>query len=227
MQNMSDRELRAREIVTAKHALRDGHFVLHSGEHSNQYLDKNRVFSDIDALMEISELIAWHFLASEVEVVVGPQSGGAKLAAGVAAALSHVSGEKVSAVYAEKTSTLGKFMIPSSQEHELIFRRILVVDDVFTTGQSVNGVLDVLLEFRPQVVGLGVFANRSANRPIYLKYQLPEYFAALNLNLPSWARDECPYCRKNDIPVDTTVGYGQAFVKLEEAKHQKETSGRE
>ena len=74
--------------------------------------------------------------------------------------------------------------------------RVLVVEDIVTTGGSVHEVLAVLSELEADVVGVGLLVDRSGGKA---NFNLPTE-ALLYLSIPVYEPSDCPLC-KNGIPL--------------------------
>ncbi|HUZ00873.1 MAG TPA: orotate phosphoribosyltransferase [Thermomicrobiaceae bacterium] len=183
--NAFDFEQTLREVG----ALKDGHFVLTSGRHSDRYVEK----FDLLRRPRTTELVC-HELVSLVaplkpSVVAGPTTGGILLAfeiarqLGVAAAYAERSGRG-----AEREFRRGTTFSPGS--------RVLVVDDIVTTGGSVRETLDALARHEVDVVGVAVLVDRSGGQ---VDFGVP-VSALSQLIIPSWDPDECPLCARGSIP---------------------------
>src|SRR5215204_7757768 len=114
------------EKLGASGALKAGHFVLSSGRHSDQYIEKFDLLRKPRITSEVCRIISDRFLHHEIDVIVGPTTGGVLLAFEVARQLG------VAAAYAERTS--------DGQARREFRRgttfpsggRVLVVDDILT-----------------------------------------------------------------------------------------------
>jgi orotate phosphoribosyltransferase len=89
-------------------------------------------------------------------------------------------------------------------------KRVLVVEDILTSGDSAKKVIKAIIATDGQVVGLGALCNRGAVTPEVLG--IPQLEALLNINPESWTRDECPLCKRG-VPIDTHAGKGREFLE--------------
>ncbi len=172
-----------------------GHFVYTSGRHGADYLEKFRILEDPGATVELAAMIAEHFRALRVELVAGPTTGGIILAFEVARQLG------LDAVYVERGEQGGRvlrrgFVISPGA-------RVLVVDDVVTTGGSVAETRACIAESGGLVVGIAVLADRTAGR---MKTDVP-FYACLSLEFPSYAPEDCPLCAAG-VPIAPPRGSG-------------------
>ena len=88
--------------------------------------------------------------------------------------------------------------------------RILVVDDILTTGGSVRKVVETTRSFGGNVVAVGVLCNRGGIKPEDVG-GVPRLFALVNVKLDAWDEMDCPLCASG-VPVNTDVGKGREFL---------------
>lgn len=167
-------------------ALLEGHFVLTSGLHSARYVQCAKVLQYPRHAERICGEIAGHFRAKRVEVVISPALGGI------------VVGQEVGRQLGART------MFAERQDGALRLRRgfeirpgerVLVCEDVITTGGSVRETADIALNSGGDVVGIGAVVDRSGG-----KSGLPHLHAPLTLDERTYRADACPLC-KEGIPV--------------------------
>ena len=176
-----------------------GHFVYTSGRHGSDYLEKFRILEDPRATTALAGMIAERFRPAGPEMVAGPTTGGVILAYEVARQLG------TDAVYVERGKDGGRvlrrgFAIPAGA-------RVLVVDDVVTTGGSLLETAACIRAAGGSVLGIGVLADRTAGQAVT---DIP-FFACLTLDFPSYAPDECPLCAAG-IPVAAPRGSGKKVL---------------
>lgn len=165
-------------------ALLRGHFQLASGRHSPEYIEKFRIMEDPVATAALCGLIADRFRSAQPAVVVGPAMGGVILAFEVAKQLG------VRAIFTEKDSS-GRQVFDrgfSLRDGE----KVLVVDDVLTTGGSVRQVLELVSNTGAAVVGVGFLIDRSGGA---VDFAVP-IFACHTMSIDSYDADSCPLCEK-------------------------------
>src|SRR5437762_10150961 len=133
-------------------ALLTGHFLLSSGLHSGQYLEKFRLLQNPRLGEPMCEALAARLTDSGAEVVLGPTTAGIILAYNVARHLG------LEARFAERED--GRMTLRRGQELNP-GTRVLVVDDILTTGGAVKECLKVVEERNAELVGVGVLGDRS------------------------------------------------------------------
>lgn len=89
-------------------------------------------------------------------------------------------------------------------------KKVLVVEDVLTTGGSARKVVEAVRASGGEVVGVGVLCNRGGVTPAALA-DPPKLFALVNLTLDTYNEADCPLCR-DGVPVNTEVGKGRDFL---------------
>ncbi len=177
--------------MAATGALKHGHFLYASGRHGEIYLEKFDLLRNPAATVELCKGFADAFCDASVDVVVGPTTGGILLAFETARQLG------VMAAYAERASDggpgreirRGTTFAPGS--------RVLVVDDILTTGGSVRETLEALGQHPVEVVGIGVMVDRSAGKTTFGEIPLHALSAH---EFASWPAQECPLCEQG-IPL--------------------------
>lgn len=187
----------------------DEHIVYTSGKHGSAYVNKDAVYPYTKATFDLCQIIAEHFEDHNIEVVIGPAIGAVILSRNVADILTDLTGDQVLSVYAEKNEE-GGFVIKRGYDKIVVGRRVLVVEDVLTTGGSAKKVIEATRSAGGEVVGLGVLCNRGGITPKDVA-NVPELFALLNIAMDAWPEDECPLCAKG-VPINTDVGKGREFL---------------
>lgn len=166
-------------LLESSGAILRGHFVLTSGRHSDVYFEKFRVLERPDVLSALCAEIASHFRDTGATHVAGPTTGGIIIAFEVGRQMG------LPAVYVESENGVKKLrrgkVLPEGA-------RVLVVDDVLTTGTSVHEVNTVVSNAGGTVCGVGVLIDRSQTPP---DFGVPCY-AAYTVEASSFAPDEIP-----------------------------------
>ncbi len=189
----------ARRAFDAAGAFLRGHFVYTSGRHGADYLEKFRILEDPKATTELAGMIAQEFMALRPELVAGPTTGGIILAYEVARQLG------VNAVYVERGESGGRVLRRGFEISP--GARVLVVDDVVTTGGSVAETEACIANAGGVVIGIGVLADRTAGRAAT---NVP-FYACLTVDFPSYPPDSCPQCAAG-IPVAAPRGSGKKVL---------------
>ncbi len=170
------------EIFEKSGAVLKGHFLLTSGLHSPVYWEKFRVLQFPNYTEQLCRMIATHFRKQGVQVVAGPTTGGIILAFEVARQLA------VRGIFAEKEGDTGRvfrrgFNIDSGE-------RVLVVDDVLTTGGSIREVMAAVADQGGITVGVGVLVDRSERK---VDFGVPLFSCHRALTI-TYTPENCPLC---------------------------------
>ena len=175
------------DLFSTSNALLQGHFKLTSGKHSDIYYEKFMILKRPKICEQVCREMAERFKSYNVELVVGPTTGGILIAYEVAKSLG------VDAIYAE----------PSDDGKSRVFKRgfyidpgtkVLIVDDVLTTGRSIFEVIDLVNSYEADIVGIGEFLDRSGGKT---KFDYP-FKALATVEANAWEPDVCPLCAKGD-----------------------------
>lgn len=168
-------------------ALKDGHFLLASGRHSGQYVEKFDLLRRPRDTEAVCRGFAECFREDRVDVVVGPTTGGILLAFEVARQLG------VEAAYAERRSDDG----PGREiRRGTTFQpgaRVLVVDDILTTGGSVRETLSALENAHVEVIAVAVLVDRGGGE---VDFGVP-LMSLARLDIDTWSPDDCQLCEQN------------------------------
>lgn len=181
-----------KELFRAGGALLEGHFVLKSGLHSAQYLEKFLVLQHPSLTAEIGRRLALALAYHDPEVVIGPTTGGVLLAHETARNLELLLGGSRRALFAEPIEDGGRglrrgFTVDAGE-------RIVLVDDILTTGASLLETLVAVRAARGEPLGAAVLVDRSSAR---VDLGIP--LAALGrIEIPTYDAAACPGCRARE-----------------------------
>ena len=196
------------KIFETAGAIRHGHFELSSGLHSGMYVQCALALQYPRFAEKLGSALAARFVNARIEAVVSPALGGLIVGQEVARALPEpavggVAGGGVPAIFVERdgsgTMVLRRgFSLRPEQ-------RVLVVEDVWTTGGSTQEAIRVVQEAGGRVVATAALIDRSGG-----KIEFPvKSQALLDLPIASFDPDECPLCREGSAAVKP----GSRFVR--------------
>jgi orotate phosphoribosyltransferase len=168
-------------------SLLEGHFLLTSGMHSNVYFQCAKVLQYPDYTEQICELIAKQFEPYEFETVIAPAMGGIVVGYEVARQLNK---RFIFAERENKNLTLRRGF--SLKENE----KVLICEDVITTGGSVYEVINIVNKHKANIVGVGAIVDRSGGK---VKFDAP-LFTTLRIDAKTFEPRNCILCRDN-IPL--------------------------
>jgi len=190
----------------------NSHFVLTSGKHTSTYVNKDAIYPFTNKVAQLCFAIAWHFSEKRIEVVAGPAVGGVILAQRVASELNRFN------LYTRIPEVLGVYAEDGPDDTKIFKRgydklipgkRVLVVEDVLTTGGSVKKLIDSVKALGGEVVGVGALCNRGGIKAEDI--EAPELFALTNVPLEAFDEEECALC-KAGVPINTEVGKGKEYL---------------
>jgi orotate phosphoribosyltransferase len=164
-------------LLRERGAVRSGHFLLSSGRHSDTYVEKARMFEDPAATVDLAgEIASWY---ERIQAVVSPAVGALPLGFAVALAAE------------------GRFLYAEREDGRMTLRRgfvirpgerVLVVEDVVTTGGSATEVWDLAGSLGADRLGVAALVDRStAELPFPLR-------ALATLRADSFDPEDCPLC---------------------------------
>ena len=178
---MSNKELL--KIFYDTNALLNGHFLLTSGRHSNQYFQCAKVLQYPQHTTTICNKISDFFKDHKIDTVISPAIGGIVVGQEVARQLNK------------------KFIFAERENKDLTLRRgfeisegenILVCEDVVTTGGSVFEVIDIVKSHGANLVGVGMIVDRSNGK---VDFGVPQV-STLQMEVVSYLPEECPMCKE-------------------------------
>jgi orotate phosphoribosyltransferase len=178
---MNMQETEVRRLLVETGAILEGHFLLTSGLHSPMYVEKFQVLQWPQHTAKLCAALADRFKYDQVDVVVGPVTGGILLA--------HEVGKNLGtrAIFTERENgrmTLRRGFVIKPGE------RVLVVEDIVTTGGSVHEVLAVVKEHGGVLAGVGLLVDRSGGEAHFPA----RTEALLQLTVPAYQPDACCLC---------------------------------
>ena len=181
LENLDDAYL-TRQILLKEQALMEGHFLLTSGNHSNQYIEKIRVLQNPEATHTLCKRLAKRLQDYNFDVVIGPAYGAIVLAFEVARALSK------------------DFVFTQRKDGEMVFRsgfdlsqtrKAIIIEDIVSTGSSVKEVIKCAVDRGIEVVAVGLLVDRSSGNA---DFGVPVE-SLLTLDLPLWSPEQCDLCK--------------------------------
>ena len=162
--------------------IQEGHFELSSGKHADKYLQCARILQYPDYAEKLAESIAT-FWDEDIDLVVGPAIGGIIVSYAVGKALN------VRSIFSERKNGVMKFRRSLEvKENE----KVLIVEDVVTTGGSVREVVELVEKSGGNIVGISSLVDRS-NGEVEFKYP---FKALVELKVESYEVDDCELCKK-------------------------------
>lgn len=171
----------ALDLFRAAGAFLEGHFILTSGLHSPHYVEKFRVLEHPDITARLCSQIAENYRETSPTVVIGPATGGIILAHETAKHLG------IRAMFTERID--GRMLLRRGFSIGAE-DRVLLVEDVVTTGGSILEVVDVVRATGASIVGLGYLVDRSGGRADFGVPATP----LITLDVVTYQPESCPLC---------------------------------
>jgi orotate phosphoribosyltransferase len=171
------------EIFEKTGALFNGHFLLTSGRHSDVYFQCAKVLQYPDYIQELCSIIADEYCNKKIDTVIAPAIGGLVVGQEVARQLNK------------------RFIFVEREDKKLALRRgflinkgekVLICEDVVTTGGSVFEVIDIVKDNNAKVAGVGFIVDRSNGKVDFNCSQL----STVKLDVKSYLPEDCPLCEK-------------------------------
>ena len=176
-------------ILVSEGALREGHFQLTSGKHSNQYIEKIRILQNPAAAHNLCKRLAERLAKYNFDAIISPAYGAIALGFETALLMNK------------------SFLFTQRKDSEMIIRsgfdlsemlNVAIVEDVLTTGGSIKEVISCAANNGLEVVAIGVLVDRSGGM---IEFSAP-LESLLCLEIPAYNKEDCDAC-KQGIPLET------------------------
>ena len=183
------REEEVKKALGKSGAILEGHFKLSSGLHSSMYVQCALALAHPVLAEKLGSALAEKLGFPEADVVLGPALGGVIIAQELARALSHHHKREVLAFFSER------------KDSEMILRRgfvlapkqkVIMVEDVVTTGKSILEAAELVKKAGAQIIGWGSIVNRSGGKFT----SKPPLTSLLTLEIINHNPEDCPQCKK-------------------------------
>ncbi len=175
-----------KNILKETEAFLEGHFLLSSGRHSGEYVQCAKVLRFPDKAAAVLKPVVDQLNEIEYDVIIGPAMGGVI----VAYELGRQCGKE--ALFTERKDGVMQLRRGFSIEPGA---KIIIAEDVVTTGKSTVETKKALEALGGEVVGLACIADR---RPAGFDLDFPVY-SAIKLTIESYEADACPICQAGEI----------------------------
>lgn len=209
-------EVEAMGIFEKNSAIVKGYFVYASWKHGEVYVDKDIVLVDPQENAHLGYGLAEKLIKLDPDIIIGPEMGGALIAPWVAFYLSRAKQHRVLSIYAEKEGS--GFKIRPRHIQLIQNKKIVIVDDILTTGGSVSKVVQAVNAAEEVPIAIAVLWNRGnvTLADIYNSSGM-QLFSLVNKQFNAWPEEECPLC-KEGVAVNTDLGHGEEFLEKNKDK---------
>jgi orotate phosphoribosyltransferase len=181
---------------------RRGHFRMESGYHSELWFNLDRLFEDRARLQPFVDELARRLAAHRIDAVVGPMTGGAKLAALIGAKLGMAS---FHTERFESPNATGLFpvsyLVPAAQRESLRGKSVAIVDDAISAGSAVKGTHADLLACGGQPVACGALILFGDRADAFATENNLKLEAIARMSFGMWKPGECPLCQTG-VPLE-------------------------
>ena len=190
--------------------LTDDHFVGTQGRHFATYINKDALYPHTAETSEVCKLFAEAVKDLDIDVVAGPALGGIILSTWTASHLSALKGKEILGVYTEK-SPEGGMMFTRGYDKLVAGKKVLVVEDLTTTGGSAKKVVEAVKAAGGEPVGVCVMVNKNPKEVTSEYFGVP-FFPMDTLEVQTYEESECPLC-KSGVPINQKIGHGKKYLQ--------------
>ena len=171
------------KLIKETSAIIEGHFLLTSGRHSNVYIEKFRILENPSALDDVCRGMAEIVKNDKIDLVLGAAIGGILISGGVGRHLGvkHIFCERVNG----RMKLRRGFSIAKGQ-------RIVIVEDIITTGGSVMELIELAGKQGAEIVHVVNLVDRSSGD---VDFGVPST-ALLTIPSESWEPENCALCKQ-------------------------------
>lgn len=176
------------KIFQKEKAYLTGHYLLSSGLHSPNYMQCALVLQKPRIAEKLCKALAKELRHHRIDAVIGPALGGVVVSYEMARAL------KVRSLFAERLD--GSFTLRrgfSLKRNE----RVLVVEDVITTGKSIYEVIDLVEQSGARVEAVASIVDRSDGAAVFAQ----DFHALVKMHIRTYRPEDCPICRERKLPL--------------------------
>ena len=176
------------KIFKKENAYLTGHFLLSSGLHSPNYMQCALVMQKPWVAEKLCKALAKKLKHHRIDAVIGPALGGMVVSYEMGRAL------KVRSLFAERVD--GSFVLRrgfSLKRNE----RLLVVEDVITTGKSIYEVIDLAEGLGAKIEAVASLVDRSDGAAVFAQ----DFHSLLKIHIKTYRPEDCPLCRERKIPI--------------------------
>lgn len=188
----------------------DSHIVYTSGKHGSIYINKDAIYPHTEFASMVGKMFAEKFKNKSIDVVAAPALGGIILSQWTAYHLSRLKKKKILGIYTEKDSEKNQ-IFTRGYDKFIKGRKVLVIEDLTTTGESVKKVVDSVKKIGGKVVAVGVMINRNP-KEVNSKFLRAPFLSLGVLKAEAFDENKCPLC-KSGVPINTTVGHGKKYLE--------------
>jgi orotate phosphoribosyltransferase len=170
---------------------RHGHFSFRSGRHSNGLIDRDLLLADPDIANHFGYAIAKEYFTSRIETIATPSIWGAGLAQWVGFYLDP------KAKVVDATPKAGTLTIAAKLTPLIADKRVLLVDNLIISGETMTAFLDVLDGLGATVIGIATLWSSAGDA-----LNGHTIYSTLNRHFPAWTEEACPLCAEGELRIE-------------------------
>jgi len=189
--------------------IQNDHFVLKSAKHAEKYINKDALYPHTDLTSDACKAFATKTQDLDYDVVVGPALGGIILSQWTAWHASKIKNKEIYGVYTEKDSNEEQ-IFTRGYDKFVEGKKILVVEDITSTGGSAKSVIDAVVKAGGEVIGVAVLVNRNPSGVTSEYFGVP-FYPLGELVVDVYDEDKCPMCAEKR-PINTEIGHGRKYL---------------
>ncbi len=195
-----------KELDKAGAVVLDRHFIYTSGKHGSGYINLDIVFPQTALMAKLADGLVEPFI-DDIDTVAAPAVGGVVLTV-LAARAALERGRNVNAVWADKDANRTFTFERAGFERYLNGKRVLVVEDLMTTGSSVEAVCREAERHGARIAGVSVVCNRGGVTAEQLG--VPRFESLASAQFESEPAETCTLCASN-TPIVDHIGHGAKY----------------
>ena len=176
-------------VFKAEKAYLSGHFLLSSGLHSPNYMQCALLLQKPWVAEKLCKELAKKLKGIKIDVVIGPALGGILVAHEMGRAL------KVRSIFAERVE--GEFTLRRGFDLKKN-ERVLVVEDVITTGKSSREVIQLVGRYGAKTIAVASLVDRTGIEGGMSLFD-QEFYSLLKIDIQTYKPESCPLCRQGKI----------------------------
>jgi len=197
------------EFLKKHNAIVYGHFLYTSGKHGEVYINKDAIYIKPKVISELCLKISKMINDVDFEVVCAPTIGGVILSQWIAYHSSNLKNSEIFSVFSEEVD--GKRVLKRGYDKVVENKKVIVVDDILTTGSSIKKVIDTVRDCKGIVQGSACLVNRGNVSADTIGS--PFLKNLLSIDFQSFDPEDCPLC-KSQIPINRELGKGKKIKNL-------------
>lgn len=187
--------------------LTDYHFVYKSGKHGPHYINMDPVFPDTGLMVAVCNRLGADFAHCDIDTVVGAATGAIPLVTLTAVGIGMRYSPYPAIAWADKVGDTFGFLRAGFRE-QLAGKRVLVVEDLLNTGDTVKKVIEQAQAWGADIVGVSVVCNRGNETAESLG--VPRLEALASVSFQVLDEDTCSLCAQN-VPIVSDIGHGDWY----------------